>query len=310
MRITNSMTARITLNQLAQGRTQLARTQEQASSGLRINRPSDDPVDYQTTQRLKGFLGQTDRFLRSLDSSRIRMGATENALADAGDLLSQARVTSIEAANGTNLGENYEIYKNEIESLFDQLMDKANARSSEGAYIFGGRASDRPPFSVSGPFVSGSPAPTVTFDGEASNVAVEIDREIFIDVSFDGSRVFEGAANSFEALRDLWTALDQQDQAAVIAAQAGLEDATDQLFGERARIGNSGATADRVEATLGQRQEELAERLSITQDADVYEVYSDLVQQETALQGTLQVSSNLLGLLAPRLPLGEMHCWS
>lgn len=295
MRITNSMTARIAITQLSQSRTQLARTQEQAASGLRINRPSDDPVDYQVAQRLKGSLGQTERFLRTLDSSWIRMGATENALADAADLVSAAGVTSIEAANAPNQFENYEIYKVEVQSLFEQLVEKANAQSSEGAYVFAGHSSDAPAFSVAGSFVTGAPPPTVAFEGDATDVEVEIDRNVSIDVTLDGDRVFQGTANAFEALRSLWAGLDQNDPDAVRAAGVELDAAFDQLVRERTRIGNSGATANRVEATLTQRQEELAERLSITEDADVYQVYSNLVQQEAALQATLQISSNLMG---------------
>lgn len=294
MRVTNVMTARISVNQMNESRAKLARIQEQASSGLRINRPSDDSVGYQNALRLDGSIGQTESFLRSIDASRVRMGTTENALADAADLISQAEVTAIEGANSTNGPETYAILKLEIESIFESLVDRANAQSAEGAYVFAGDASEAPAFSTSGPFVSGNPPPTVAFEGLANAVSVEIDRDVFIPVTLDGSAVFEGAAGAFEGLRSLWTGLDQNDPDAVRASIDELGAAREQLLAARSEIGTSGATANRVEDSLTVRREELTERLSITEDADVFDVYSRLAQQETSLQATLQISSNLL----------------
>ena len=76
MRITQSMIYRGGLEQLNGQRTRLARVQEQAASGLRLNRPSDDPVDYQTVLRLRDSLSQTGRFLRTIDNARTRFGSS------------------------------------------------------------------------------------------------------------------------------------------------------------------------------------------------------------------------------------------
>ena len=77
MRITQSMLARVGINQLSDQRNRLARTQEMAATGLRVNRPSDDPVDYRTILFLKDASSQTGRFLRSIDLARVRIRTTE-----------------------------------------------------------------------------------------------------------------------------------------------------------------------------------------------------------------------------------------
>ena len=51
MRITQSMLIRTALNDVTQQRLRLSRIQEQASSGLAINRPSDDPTGASAAMR-------------------------------------------------------------------------------------------------------------------------------------------------------------------------------------------------------------------------------------------------------------------
>ena len=81
MRITQSMMSRMAMTQLGLQRGRLAQTQEQATTGRRLNRASDDPVDFRSALRLKDSLSQTGRYLRSIDLSRTRLRASEEAIA-------------------------------------------------------------------------------------------------------------------------------------------------------------------------------------------------------------------------------------
>ena len=164
MRITNSMMARLGIAQLAQNRSQLALTQERASSGRRLNRPSDDPIDYQAARGLKTSVSETDRFMRAIDSSRSRLGATENAINEVFSVISEARVRALEAANDTNAATARPAMLIVVESLFDRLLQEGNAQSVDGAYLFSGFTSTTPAFTQTGTFVSGSPPPVVNFE--------------------------------------------------------------------------------------------------------------------------------------------------
>ncbi len=294
MRITNSMLARLGIDQVNQGRTRLARIQEQATTGLRINRPSDDPVDYQASRRLKGALGETDQFLRGIDLSRTRIATTENAVLDALGVLDEARARAVQAANDTNDGEQATL-RTQVEGLFASLFDLGNARSPEGAYVFAGLTSDVPAFSQTGSFVSGGAAPVVSFDGDGSQVRVELEEGVYADVTLAGDRVFQGGVDAFQALTNLWTGIDTDDDNLIRQAIGELDAAHEQLQNELVRIGQAGAAADRAEDRLRLRQEELTARVSRLEDADAYQVYSDLAAQEVALQASLQVASRLLG---------------
>jgi flagellar hook-associated protein 3 FlgL len=295
MRITQTIISRMGLNQLDFARARLARTQEQAATGKRINRPSDDPVDYRTARNLHDSLSQTQQFERSIDLSRTRIRTTESAINASHQILSEAKVAALAARNDSAGDTDRPARLQQVEALFEQLLDHANSVSPGGGYVFSGTASDTETFARSGGFVSGSPPPVVPFAGENSNLEVEIDEGVFMEVTLDGERVFQGGVDVFATLGNLWSAIDQDDGPGIDAALQDLDSGMQQLLVEQGRIGNEESKADAREPRLALQREQITAQLSFVEDADALGVYSDLVSQETALQASLQVTSRLLG---------------
>lgn len=293
MRVTQSMVSRMSLQQLALQRARLARTQEQAATGRRLNRPSDDPVDYRSALRLKDALSQTGRFLRSIDLSRTRLDATEQAITDSTEIVAQAKSLAIQARNDTNGPEALANLRVQVEQLFDQMLDASNTRAAGGGYVFSGVASDTPAFARTGSFASGSAPPTVAFEGDDSAIPVEIDEGVTIEVTRSGARVFQGSVDVFEVLGRLWQGIDQDDPSLIDGAIGDLDLAMRQFDVERGELGGSGAKADAFEQKLRGQEETLTGQVSLLEDADSYEVYSDLVARETALQASLAVSARI-----------------
>ena len=303
MRITQSMLVRVGIDQLGAQRNRLARTQEMAATGLRINRPSDDPTDYRRVLFLKDASTQTGRFLRSIDLARTRLRATEEALSGAAEVMGRADALAIQAANGTNQSEDTrDVMKTDLAHLFEELASFANVRAPGGGYVFSGLASDQPAFSVTGDFGTGT-VPTVTFTGDASAIEVEIDDGVYIEVTRDGSAAFQGASDAFAALSRLWTAIDEgpdayPDPAAygaeIANAHTDIENAFKHLVLERTVLGGADRKADSFEERLRVQEQNLASQISFLEDADAFEVYSDLTAQEAGLQASLQVNARLI----------------
>ncbi|MEM9174251.1 MAG: flagellar hook-associated protein FlgL [Myxococcota bacterium] len=294
MRITQSTLARLGISQLNDQRNRLARTQEQAATGLRVNRPSDDPVDYRTILFLKDASNATSRYLRSIDLARVRIRATESALDGAEDVMSRARALAVSARNVTNQGPGAaDALKTEVAQLFDELVSNANVRAPGGGYVFSGLANDTETFTVTGDFGSGT-KPTVTFNGEGSAIEVEIDDGVLIEVTRDGAGAFQGATDAFAAIARLWTAIDTGNNAEIDGANEDIEAARDHLVLERTILGGSDQKADSFEDRLRLQEQNIASQVSFLEDADAFEVYSDLTAQETALQAALQVNARLL----------------
>jgi len=312
-RITPSITARTTLADVSAIRGRLASLQEQASSGLRINKPSDDPVDYARARRLRGDLAEVAQFQRNITSTRSRVGVSEAALSSAQDILVRARELAIEGSNGTLDAAARASLAKEVASLHQQLVSEGNTRFG-GAYVFSGYTSNTAPFKVSGSFAASPPSsPTVAFTGDPNEVQVDINEALRISSTLNGQRVFMGDGNAdgtpdagkediFKVVSSLYDALVANDPAAVQSTLPRLDTALGQLSGERTRLGAVGSQMDKFERRLGQRSVDLSGRLSKAQDADVARVFSGLAREQAALQASLQatgrvVSQNLLDFL-------------
>jgi len=95
-------------------------------------------------------------------------------------------------------------------------------------------------------------------------------------------------------VRDLRDALLQGDTAGLDQVIGDAEVAINQLQRERTRIGAADAKADLWEDRLAEQDVELRRQLSLVEDADSIEVFSELVKREAALQASLESTARLL----------------
>jgi flagellar hook-associated protein 3 FlgL len=303
MRITTSMLLRNALTDVNRQRTRLAQTQEKASSGLAINRPSDDPVGASAALLLRAGVDATQQYQRNVTQARNRVAVLESAIGTGIDVLIDAKVVADAGATATDPGSRL-ILAAEVESLHERLLAEANTRSSQ-AYVFGGFSTGAPPFVASGPFVTGGPSPTVAFVGDSSEMATPIDDGISATTTLDGRRVFMGDADGdgspdanredlFVLLTDLRDALVADDQAAVQATRSRFETALAQLNTERTHVGTTDVKLSDWQQRLSERDLQLQTRLSNVQDADAAQVFSDLVHQENALRAALDTTTRLM----------------
>ncbi len=305
VRITQAMMIRTALADVTRARERLAVSQEQASSGLRINRPSDDPSGASAALLLRAGLDATEQFIDNVSRSKARIAITESALADSVDLLVRAKELALAGANDTQDAVSRRQIAREIETLHASLVAQANSTFS-GGYLFAGFASDTAPFQVTGAFADSPPsAPAVAFAGDSNELEVPIDQDMTVRVGFDGRRVFMGDADGdgnpdpghqdlFQLLSDLRNALMNDDAVAIRSILPGIDEGFDQLGEERTKVGASGSQLEAWDRRLAQRSEDLLSRLSDTQDADAAKVYSDLIQQQTALEAGLRAMSELV----------------
>jgi len=305
MRVTHAMMFRSALSDLSLLRDKMARTQEQASTGQRINRPSDDPAGAGRIHLLEGALGSLEQYERTITATRARVSAAERAVANAGELLIRARELAVSGANGTLDASVRTQVAEEVESLHASLLSEANARFG-GGHLFGGYASATAPFEASGSFGTPPPAsPVVSFVGDANEIEVDIEDGVRVTASFDGRRIFLGDGDGdgvpdpgredvFQVLADLRDALALDDQSAVAAILPRIETLVGQLQGERTGIGAVESRLLAAEQRIASRSVELESHLSGVRDADLAEVVSRLTREEAALRASLQTMSRLL----------------
>jgi len=303
-RVTDSMLLRNALSDVSRQRVRLADVQEKSSSGLEVNRPSDDPVRASAAILLRAGLDATAQFERNVSSAQGRVSILEASLGDGIDALIEARTVALEGANETKDQESMLLLADEVAALHSDILSAANG-STGGSYVFGGFASDAPPFVASGPFVEGAPSPTVSFTGDSNQIQIQIDEGITVDTTLDGRRVFlgdgdgdglvdAGSEHVFAVLGDLRDALVSGDSDAVAAILPRIDSALDGLNAERGRVGFTDQKLSDWDVRLADRTLSLTTRLSDAQDVDAAEVFSDLVNQENALDASLQAAARVL----------------
>ncbi|MCA9510930.1 MAG: flagellin [Myxococcota bacterium] len=305
-RITDGMVQRTALADVMRARLRLARVQEQAASGLRINRPSDDAVGYRMAGTVRSALRGGEQLLRNHGRAETRIARADAALSETLGVLQRARELALQGANGapSQNAETRRILAEEVAGLHADLLSQANA-SNAGEHVFAGHANDVAPFVASGGFANGSPAPTVAFVGDSNEIEIEIDSGTRVATSLDGRRVFQGDANGdglvdggrvdlFDTLAGLWTALDTNDGAATAAELDRIDTAMAQIHAERTRLAGSSQRIEGARDGVRDRAVALQSQLSQLQDADTVEVFSELVSRETALQASLQAAARVI----------------
>ncbi|NCN40159.1 flagellar hook-associated protein 3 [bacterium] len=131
-------------------RNTLLKNQEQAISGKRINRPSDDPQGMIRSIGLKHKVNRNEQALKNMELANSYLSVTDSSLGEMTSVLSRAKELAIQMSSGTNQApEAMQAVKSEVDELFFQAVQLANARIGEH-YVFAGYQTDHPPFDVDG----------------------------------------------------------------------------------------------------------------------------------------------------------------
>jgi flagellar hook-associated protein 3 FlgL len=146
MRISTTNSYNTSLDSLMDRQSRLAETQEQMTTGKRVNRASDDPAAAARAERALASERRSVASQRAVDASDNAMRLTEGALGDAGDLLQTAREALVSAGNPTFSDKERLGVANQLADLRAQLLAVANRTDSAGIHLFGGQGASQAPF--------------------------------------------------------------------------------------------------------------------------------------------------------------------
>jgi flagellar hook-associated protein 3 len=189
LRITPQVQVDTAISNLQQQTGQITTLEQEASSGNRINRPSDDPIgtialiaSQEQDNRLTTYLGNIQDATNKLDLSN-------STLVSAGNVLSQAKEVAIEASNSSNDTTSFEALAQQVDGFLNQLLNLANTQD-QGHYIFGGTASTKPPFAVTSQDALGRPQ-SVAYAGSQDSAQETINQHQTIATYYAGSQIFQ-----------------------------------------------------------------------------------------------------------------------
>lgn len=319
MKVTEQSTYRLMQSNLNRITTDLLSLREQGASGLRLNRPSDDPGAIRPVLNTRSQLQQNARYLETMGQAGDRMAATDGYLAQVENLLVQAKELAINAANGSLNDADLGILADQINQIRQELLNTANA-SVGGKYLFAGYQQATQPFTVNPSYDPAlyDPANPATwwagYSGDDNPFQLEITPGEVISTTLTGSELFFGIANGSGATSpdgvnsiDLFSVLTRLEEAvragniddplqaggSVQAQLENLEIAANQNRRLRSGLGARAARVDQAMAHQENARVDLEQILSRYQDADIIKVFNDIVQKETAFQAALNVTGRV-----------------
>jgi flagellar hook-associated protein 3 FlgL len=286
MRVTELGRFDIISRRLASLRSAHQEVAQEATTGQRVNAPSDDPVAAAEAARVRAGLSQAESYQRSIDLVRGDTEMAESALAEAGLVFQRAREIAMLGANEANGTDQRAALAIESSQLINQFLEIANTKGTQGS-LFAGTRTSNPAFDETGLFV-GNDEDHLVQTGAGAPVAVNA----------SGARAFTaaGGVDVIEVLRDLTNSLSNDDPDAVRSTLDRLQTAHDQIARERSHAGLIINRLDLSESILTQREVDLKRRDHEMIGADPNEVYSRLVQLEGAINDSVTVGKRLLDL--------------
>jgi flagellar hook-associated protein 3 FlgL len=295
-RITTGMLQRSVLSDLNSISLKLARTQQKASSGKEITRPSDNPFGTAQAMGLRQSMSANDKYKADIDDATGWMDSTESSLASMGEYLNRAHELIIQGSSDTADQTSRNSIASEIDQIIQGLKDSANATYA-GSYLMSGTATGVAPYtSGADDTYKGDDA---GLDPATPGVLREIGPGVTLSINTVGHELLgdgQGANDDklLDVLRDTADHLRAGDGAALKDDLGRADKSLDTLLEMRAR---NGARTNRLEAAstrLDEIQEALTKQLSNVEDADFAKTMIDLNSQSVAYNAALKAGANIV----------------
>jgi flagellar hook-associated protein 3 FlgL len=281
MRVTNKMMADNVIAQLFRQREQMVRTQEHITTGKRVNRPSDDPVEISSILSHRKTISSLDQYSENISKAKLHINTVDDVLGMVTDLLRDAKDISFDTdpAMRAEMAE-------QVAAIRDQVLQMANYQI-DGKYLFSGDATQTAPYNST----------TWLYNGDAGTKDTVIGENMQIAITADGRSVFgPDGANVFDVLNDLESALTAMPVVATdITDQiSNLDSAVDRISTVRARNAGVYQRLDATENHYNYFKVNVQDMLSNAEDADIAEAIVNFQVQQTTYESTLSTSSMII----------------
>lgn len=184
MRISTQAFHASSLAAMLKQQAELAKTQNQVSTGKRVNSPADDPIAAAHILELERAQSASEQYAKNSTLASSRLTLEEQALADSGTLLQQVRDLVVQASNTATLSDSdRQSIGNQISALSDELRSIANRKDANGEYLFSGYSTLTQPFAKTG-------STTTAYSGDQGSRVVQISASQRVADGHSGFDVF------------------------------------------------------------------------------------------------------------------------
>lgn len=322
MRVSDKMNHRQVLRSLNKNREQLADFQNQSATMKRVTRPSEDPVAATRVLEARTNVNSIEQFLKNSDQVKNFLDFSERSLEELSDLMIRVKEIALSQANsGTTSPEGRAAIAMEIKEIYEQANQIANRKIGD-RFVFGGFSTMKRPFEDG------------NYYGDNGEMEIEINNGTYVAMNLDGREIFYGkelisspfdinrtdldrvlrgpasvhvqshsvslsdpygrGVDVFRAIENLENSLNANDTRGIQNSIDLIDIGINQVVMSRAKIG---ARLNLVNKNLETLQKNLLDNkilISKFEDADAYEVYSEMHRAEGNLKASLSSSGKLV----------------
>ncbi len=136
MRINHNLNALNAWRNLGSANTQMGKSLEKLSSGLRINRAGDDAAGLAISEKMRGQIRGYDMATKNAQDGISLIQTAEGALTEVHSMLQRMREISVQAANDTNNTEDRAALKKEVDQLVTEVNRIGSTTKFNGSSLF------------------------------------------------------------------------------------------------------------------------------------------------------------------------------
>jgi flagellar hook-associated protein 3 FlgL len=260
----------------------VADLQTQASTGKKLTKPSDSPVDIGTSLQLRASLNRNTQLASNISDAEAWLGTTDSTIGQVVTQLQQVNSLVIQAANtGASDQTSRDAIANQIDQIRQSLIGLANTQY-DNRPLFGGTTAGATAYDASGNYV-----------GTTGAVQRSIAPGVQVQVNVTGSSVFGPPGNDvFATLAQLSGAIHGGQDLTALSAQLNTQ--MQQVTTAQASVGATYARVDTTKNLNLTNATTMKQNLSNVEDADMAQVLMNLQAQETTYQAALAAAAKAI----------------
>ena len=255
---------------------------EHISTLKKVNRGSDDPVNFSRIENTRDQLEQNAAFEKNIETLLQKNGVIESSLNSILESFEAARELAVQGTSHLHDDLERETIADQIQQHRESIINRLNTRH-EDEYLFSGTLTTTQPFDAAG-----------VYSGNTTIVNARINDTDTIQTNFIGSDLAYGPTGPgdptdiIEILTNLETAFRANDEVAINAELPRMRDATERLNEAIAEVGTRNVRLTAENDRYAVFEENLTTVLAQLEAADLAEEIVDLEQVQNTLQAQLR----------------------
>lgn len=288
MRISTNMFYERASNQIVRQSSELAKTQQQVSSGRKIIDASDDPIGAAKIIQYQQSIAVNDQFMKNQAQADEKLRTAESRLDGIVDVMQYVRDRVVETGNGSYASEQRKDIATDLRAQFDALVGLGNSKDASGEYLFAGYKTNTQPFQGS---LAG-----ITYNGDQGNRAIKISGDREVPVSLPGNEIMNNIFSDLSAFIGHLESGAPFDLDEATQMLSGLDVAINKTVQAQSLIGSRMIEIEHAKNIAENLDLQYGQSLSTYEDIDMAEAVTRLTRQQTFLNASQASFAQIEGL--------------